>query len=125
MLKLFVIALGGAAGAVLRYLVSGFALTFMGSGFPWGTLCVNLIGSFAIGLLAGIFESVVVSANLKIFLFVGLLGAFTTFSTFSLENAKLLQDGQWLYMFINVTASCILGLLLVFAGLTISKFLIS
>lgn len=121
MLKLFNIAIGGAAGALLRYWLSGLAYRFFSGGFPWGTLSVNLVGSLLIGLFWGIFDSIAISQNLKLFIFIGLLGSFTTFSTFSLENFHLLRDGEYWFVFSNVVLSLFLGISLVFIGFFISK----
>lgn len=121
MLKLFNIAIGGAAGALLRYWLSGLAYRFFSGGFPWGTLSVNLVGSLLIGLFWGIFDSIAISQNLKLFIFIGLLGSFTTFSTFSLENFHLLRDGEYWFVFFNVVLSLFLGISLVFIGFFISK----
>lgn len=123
MLRFFYIAVGGAAGALLRYWLSGVAQRIFNSGFPWGTLSVNLIGSLIIGFLWGMFETVVVSQNMKIMIFIGLLGSFTTFSTFSLESFHLIRDGEYNLFLMNVTASFLLGIALIFAGYFISQYL--
>ena len=122
MIKFLYIGIGGATGAILRYLVSGLTYRFFSEGFPWGTLAVNLIGCLIIGFLWGLFETITVSQNLKFLVLIGLLGSFTTFSTFSLENFNMLRDGQNLYFFLNVLISVVLGLLLVFAGNFLSRF---
>ena len=122
MLRFLFIGLGGATGALLRYGVSGLTHRFLNGGFPWGTLTVNLIGSLLIGFLWGMFESVIVSENIKLFCFIGLLGSFTTFSTFSLENFNLLRDGEYSLFAINIVASFMLGILLVFIGYVVSRY---
>ena len=124
MLKFLNIALGGALGALLRYVVSGMAHRFFTSGFPWGTLIVNLVGSFIIGLVWGIFEVIAISQNIKVFILVGFLGAFTTFSTFSLENFHLLRDGEYGLVLTNTIASVVFGVALAFAGFFISRLLL-
>jgi len=86
------VAVGGAVGSTLRYLVSLGAASALGLGFPWGTLAVNVVGSVAIGALA----SLGVQGNAWLLLVTGLLGGFTTFSAFSLETALLWQRGPWL-----------------------------
>lgn len=121
MVKFFYIALGGAAGAILRYWLSGLTYRYSGAGFPWGTLAVNLIGSLAIGFLWGISEAIALSQNMRLLIFIGILGSFTTFSTFSLENFHLLRDGEYWFVFGNIMASVIFGIALVFAGFFISK----
>ena len=114
--KLIYIALGGAVGSVLRYLVSGIFYRYSNGVFPLGTLGVNLIGSLCIGVLWGFFESVTVSVNVRSFLMIGLLGAFTTFSTFTLENFHLLRDGEMKVTLINILVSNVLGIIVVFAS---------
>lgn len=89
---LLLVALGGAAGSVLRHLVSAAALTALGAGFPWGTLAVNAAGSAAIGA----FASFGVGGDARLLLVTGLLGGFTTFSAFSLETVVLWQRAPWL-----------------------------
>jgi CrcB protein len=89
---LLLVALGGAAGSVLRYLVSSVALAALGDGFPWGTLAVNAAGSTAIGALAALG----VQDHARLLLVTGLLGGFTTFSAFSLEAAQLWHRAPWL-----------------------------
>jgi fluoride exporter len=123
MLRFFYIAFGGAAGALLRYWASGLVHRIGGSSFPWGTLSVNLIGSFLIGFLWGMFESVIVSQNARILIFIGLLGSFTTFSTFSLESFHLVRDGEYGLFIANILSSFVLGILLVFAGYFLSRLL--
>ncbi len=112
------IALGGAIGAVGRYLVAGQVLKLVGGGFPWGTVAVNILGSFAMGALIELMAlKWSISAELRGFLTMGILGAFTTFSTFSLDVATLSGRGDFLaaagYVLISVTAS----ILALFAGL--------
>lgn len=125
MIKYFFIAGGGALGAVFRYLVSGFVYRFFAADFPWGTLIVNLAGSLLIGLLWGAFEVIMISQNMRLFLFIGILGAFTTFSTFSLESFNLLRDGEYGFFCWNIILSVVLGITLVTAGYVFSKFLIN
>lgn len=118
------IAIGGAAGALLRYIVSGLAYAYLGETFPWGTLAVNLIGSFLIGFLWQLFDQLVVSANTRVFLLTGVLGAFTTFSTYSLETFNLLRDGEVKLGLINVVVSTAAGLVTVFLGFVAARFLL-
>jgi fluoride exporter len=104
--ELLLVALGGAAGSALRYLVAVQAALHLGLGFPWGTLAVNVIGSAAIGLLGGLG----VGGEWRLLLVTGLLGGFTTFSAFSLETGLLWERNPPLAV-VYVGASLGLGLL--------------
>ncbi|HAU36337.1 MAG TPA: fluoride efflux transporter CrcB [Phycisphaerales bacterium] len=123
-MKLLCIAIGGAIGALARYGLGGLVQRLAGGVLPWGTLAVNLLGSFVIGLLAAVFSERIVSENLRIGLLIGVLGAFTTFSTFSLETVQLVQDRQYAWAAANVAGSCALGIALVFAGLFAGRALL-
>jgi len=113
------IAAGGALGAVLRYLLSGWIQEWGGTRFPWGTLAVNVTGSFALGLLmAGLLEHAA-DSSLRSFWTIGVLGAFTTFSTFSYETLVLISIGDWTAGFANVAANLGLGLAAALVGLRI------
>lgn len=124
--KLCMIALGGALGALARYGVSGVFQERMTRGaiFPWGTLAVNLIGCFVIGLLWQWFDSVTANPHIKILLLTGFLGAFTTFSTYSLENVNLLLDGELKLAALNIAVSTLGGLALVYAGFVATRGLL-
>ena len=116
--NLLLVMIGGAAGAGLRYEAGRLALARFGSGFPWGTLGVNLLGSFAIGILAALLMADgAADRPLWLLLSVGLLGGFTTFSAFSLELVAMVERGQPLAAASYAAASVLGGLLLAFAGL--------
>lgn len=121
MFKILAVSLGGAVGASLRYLVSYGAYRLLPKNFPWGTLIINLSGSFLIGLIWGMSEKISLSPHIKLFLIVGILGAFTTFSTFSLENFNLLKSGEYLSAFLNIFLSLLMGILMVFLGFGLSQ----
>nr|QNO49551.1 putative fluoride ion transporter CrcB [Methanosarcinales archaeon ANME-2c ERB4] len=123
MSKLLFIAIGGAIGALLRYALSGVAYKYIGSGFPWGTLCVNLIGAFAIGILWGLSEQTTISSDFRTFAFIGILGSFTTFSTYALETVNLFRDGEIKLALANVLITNVLGIALVISGFIASKYL--
>lgn len=123
MIKLAIIALGGAIGAIMRYSISGFFHQQTKAIFPLGTLIVNLSGSFLIGFLWGLFEYSAVSHNTRNFIFIGILGAYTTFSTFCLENFNLFRDGEFNQAFLNILLSNFMGIILVFAGFFLSRFI--
>ncbi|MDP6635517.1 MAG: fluoride efflux transporter CrcB [Phycisphaerae bacterium] len=126
MIKLLCIALGGAAGALSRYGV-GQAVRRFGVEFPWGTLCVNLVGSFLIGLIAGVQMTLADSVRMRLFAALtvtGFLGAFTTFSAFSLESVSLVRREQFVLAGANVLVNCVFGLLLAMAGFWASRYLV-
>ncbi len=124
MTRLLLIAAGGAVGAVLRYAVSGLAHRFFAADFPWGTLAVNVLGSLVIGLLWAASERAPLPPALTPFLFVGVLGAFTTFSTYSLESFNLLRDGEIRLGLLNIFGSNLLCLAAVFLGFVAARALI-
>ena len=105
--------------------MSGLTYRMVNSVFPWGTMVVNLTGSFAIGLLWGFFEIQNISSNMRNFLFIGILGGFTTFSTYALESLNLFRDGEIKLAMTNMLISNICGLILVFAGFVLSKYIIN
>lgn len=112
------IAAGGCVGSVLRYLVSGKVQDISGSiHFPWGTLAVNLLGCFVIGALTYLAEArSLLSPEARMFLLVGILGAFTTFSTFANESLTLIRSGQVAMALVYVGAHGVLGILFVLIG---------
>lgn len=125
MTKILSLVIGGAIGTLLRYYVSGLTHRYFEGIFPLGTLIVNLIGSFVIGILWGSLEIENISPIMRTFLFIGILGGFTTFSTFALENFNLIRDGEIKYVMANILANNVLGILLVFIGFSISRSLLN
>lgn len=123
--KITAIAIGGAIGALFRYGTSGLIHRFFDGVFPSGTLTVNMTGSLLIGLIWGLSESIIISPNARLFIFIGILGSFTTFSSYSLESLNLLKSGELKLAAANILANNIMGILLVFAGLAISKQIIA
>ncbi len=122
MAKLAAIAIGGAAGSVLRYGVSQGIHALVGRGFPWGTLVVNSLGSLLIGFLfVYLVERLAVSEVLRAALFIGLLGGFTTFSTFSLETLVLIEEASYLKAVINIFISVVLCLAGAWLGMTLAR----
>jgi CrcB protein len=120
------VALGGAVGSVARYACSVAALRWLGSGFPWGTLLVNVVGSFAIGMLASLATAdgrPLLGPDARALLLVGVLGGFTTFSSFSLETLTLARNGALGAALLNVTGSVALCLAGVWLGLAAAGLL--
>ena len=120
-MRLIAIAVGGAIGALLRYAVSGLAYNLFGEAFPWGTMSVNLLGCLLIGFLWQTFEATALSPQLRALIFIGGLGAFTTFSTYGLESLNLLRDGQMRMGLLNILGSNLLGIVAVFVGIVLAR----
>lgn len=115
----FAVAIGSALGGVARFWCSGLAARLAGETFPWGTLLVNIIGSFVIGFfgtLTGPNGKLFVGSTARQFVMVGICGGYTTFSSFSLQTLNLMNDGEWLHAGANIGASVLLCLLAVWAG---------
>jgi CrcB protein len=124
MTQILAIAAGGSIGAVLRYLMSTGIHSWLGRGFPYGTLTVNIIGSLLMGLLYELFlQRLSVSPEVRALLLVGFLGAFTTFSTFSIETINLIEQGDLIKAIINVLASVILCVLAAWCGIQLVRHL--
>jgi CrcB protein len=118
------IAAGGAAGAVTRYLVDVFVSERFGSAFPLGTFVINLTGAFALGLLYALaIERSVLPSDIRGPLMIGFLGAYTTFSTLMLESWRLVEDGALVLAITNVAGSAVLGIVAVVAGLAVGRAL--
>lgn len=118
--QLLFIGFGGAIGAVMRFVISTFFAT---TTFPYGTLVANLGGSFVIGLLWVLFEEKLLPTAYKPLLITGLVGALTTFSTYSLENILLLEDGETITAITNIIVTNVLGMACVYIGITVGRLL--
>ena len=113
------VAMGGALGTVGRYFLSGAVANAFGETFPWGTLIINVTGSFVIGFfgtLSGPDGRLFVSGTTRQFVMVGVCGGFTTFSSFSLQTLNLMNDREWFYAGANVLGSVVLCLVFVWLG---------
>lgn len=124
MFHILLVAIGGATGSVARYL-TGLAMTrLLGPAFPWGTITVNIVGSFAIGILTELVaRKLAAPMEMRLLLVVGFLGGFTTFSSFSLDTLALVERGAGLTAFGYVAASVILSLAAAFGGLALGRSL--
>lgn len=110
MTNYLIIGIGGFLGAIARYVVSAWIGQRWGRSFPLGTFAINVSGSFLIGLLMSLFtERFMVNPQWRLFLTVGFLGAYTTFSTFEYETGSLLRDGEWLVAALNIGVSVVAG----------------
>lgn len=117
MKALIYIAIGGAAGSVLRYLLTKGLQHHWAGTFPWGTMAVNLIGCLLLGLLYGLFEKHdILSADLRLLLTVGLCGGFTTFSTYIYESLTMMRGGELALSALYLGASVVFGLLAAYVG---------
>jgi CrcB protein len=114
------IGLGGALGSMARYWLSGVVADRFGESFPWGTMLVNISGSFIIGVFATLTDPDgrwgLVGPTARQFVMIGILGGYTTFSSFSIQTLNLARDGQWLWAGFNILGSVILCLAGVWAG---------
>ena len=124
MLKIVYLLAGGALGSLLRYGIYGLTHKYISGLFPWGTLMVNATGALIIGFLWGLFEQKGISPNMRMFIFVGLLGGYTTFSTYALESMNLFRSGDTKMAIINLLANNLLAIAAVFAGYFLIRFLI-
>ena len=114
--NLLLVALGGAVGSVLRYLLSS-----INTSFPWGTFAVNILGSLLIGLLVGLVCKGVLSPEMKLLMVTGFCGGFTTFSTFANESFGMMKAGDVLQMALYVGVSVVIGILAVWGGMALSN----
>ncbi len=124
MIKLLNLIVGGTAGTLARYFLTHITYHFLGAGFPYGTLLVNLTGCFIIGVISTFSSGTFfLTYNHRILLVTGFCGAFTTFSTFIFESANLIKSGEFVKASLNITLSIVLGFIVFKAGEMIGKTL--
>jgi CrcB protein len=119
MLAYLWVAIGGALGSVARFWFSGAVARHFGETFPWGTLLVNVSGSFVIGFFATVTAPdgrLFAPASFRQFFMIGVCGGYTTFSSFSLQTLSLVEDGEWLHAGANIVGSVVLCLVAVWLG---------
>jgi CrcB protein len=118
------IAIGGAIGAIARFAVGSYVGNRMGTRFPYGTMLINLTGSFVIGVVMTIIaERATINRNVIYLVPIGFIGAYTTFSTFEFETLRLVQDGQALAALSNVFLSVLAGFAMVWLGMVVGRLL--
>jgi fluoride exporter len=122
--KILAVVIGGGLGALCRWLVSGFVQNRIESFFPWGTFVVNITGCFVMGLLWNLFETVPVSAAVRLFFITGVLGGYTTFSSFGIETINLMRDNEMARAMMNILLSNVIGIIAVFAGIFFSRLIL-
>nr|WP_084577484.1 fluoride efflux transporter CrcB [Sporomusa malonica] len=124
MINILIVTLGGGIGAASRYVVSSWAAERFGSNFPYGTLLVNVAGCFIIGLfLALVTDKLIVKPEWRLFVTTGFLGGLTTFSSFSYETIKLLQEAGISLALYNVLANCVIGFFATWMGINFARCL--
>lgn len=122
MIPFFLVMAGGALGAGARHLTGRLTFALFGPGFPWGTLTVNLVGGLAMGVLVGVLARLAVPGDgWRLFLGVGVLGGYTTFSSFALDAVTMIQRGDWGVALGYALASVIGSVLAVFGGLALAR----
>lgn len=121
-MRFVLVLLGGGLGSVARYLTSVGMVNLFGATFPWGTLTVNVAGAFLIGLIATLADRYgALDPQTRLFLVVGVMGGFTTFSSFSLETLRLAQDNELALAFLNIAGNVILSLVFVLLGFAAAR----
>ena len=124
MMKLLAVAVGGAVGSTVRYLVSGWAANRFGADFPYGTLIVNVAGCFVIGLFMTLAtERLLISPYWRLIVAVGFLGGLTTFSSFSYETLRLVHSADLLAAFANIASNLVLSLVATWLGVVVARLL--
>lgn len=124
MFRAVLVGLGGLFGSLARYWLAGVVQAFTDSGFPYGTLTVNLLGSFVVGLVTVLsLERGLLNAEMRLLVAVGVCGGFTTMSTFSYETVALLRDGQVLPAMVNLSATIVVCLFAVWLGALLGRLL--
>ncbi|PSJ43670.1 fluoride efflux transporter CrcB [Zobellella endophytica] len=126
MKTLLFVGIGGAIGAILRFTTTELMARLLGRNFPYGTLTVNLAGSLLIGVFFVLIQQNIVSAHSwRPFVVVGMLGALTTFSSFSLDTVLLLEHGQWIKAMVNVCLNVVCCIMLTYLGMQITSSLLA
>jgi CrcB protein len=124
--RVVLVAVGGGVGSVLRYLTNGLAVRWLGLDFPYGTLIVNVVGSFLIGLVQALAEeAAVLPEPARLFLSVGVMGGFTTYSAFSFETVRLVELDAWGRALANVIVTTVVCIGVCVLGITAGRFVVA
>ena len=124
-MRLLLVCIGGAIGSGLRYIMSGVFIQWLGPGFPYGTLAVNVLGSFLIGLIQEVgTTSLLIPDSTRLFLTVGIMGGLTTYSTFSYETVRLMETGSWHQAWLNAVATTTICLTVCVLGIGVGRMLV-
>lgn len=124
--RALLITLGGAIGTLLRYVISLMAARWLGAEFPYGTLIVNVSGSFIIGVVQQLgTEPLTIPDSTRLFLTTGMMGGLTTYSAFSYETARLMESGLWSQAWINIAVTTVICLSVCFLGMGVGRMMIA
>ena len=123
--QILLVFIGGGIGSITRFITTSLIGARFGTVFPFGTLFVNIVGSFFIGFIMffAIDENFILSEPLRLLLVIGFIGGFTTFSSFSMETLLLFRGTSIFYAFVNIAANLIIGLAAVYSGITLAGFM--
>lgn len=123
-MTLVLIAVGGAVGALSRYLLQGWVQELTGGRFPWGTFAVNISGSFLLGVVFALaMDRAILAPEVRVPVMIGFIGSYTTFSTLMLESWRLVEEGDYLFLLGNLIGSIVVGMVALVAGLAIGRLL--
>jgi len=123
-MRVVLVLVGGALGALARYSLGGVVAERMGIGFPYGTFVINITGSFALGIIAVLTtERALIHPEWRTFLGIGFLGAFTTFSTWQYETFRLIEEGNWVGGLMNIGGSILVGFGALLLGIVVARWL--
>jgi len=125
LIRIIAVGIGSFFGGIIRYVISGWAADLWGAFFPYGTLIVNVTGSFIMSFIMVYGAEVgTIDTNLRLFIATGMMGALTTFSTFSYETFQFLREGSFLIAGINIAINLVLGIIAVLGGLSLAKMFV-
>jgi len=123
-MKIFLLAIAGASGTLVRYFLGGYAQRVLGGTFPWGTFTVNMVGCFLFGLVWAVAENkMIVGEQARTIALAGFMGAFTTFSSYMFETSMLVRDSNWALAIGNVALENVLGFVFVIAGMSLGRMM--